>query len=256
MSHHLSATMEDYLEAIHQLKIKEPVVRVKDIAEYLKVKMPSVTSALNTLRNDKLIEHDRYGHVELTTQGREIAEEVHRRHVILVNFLTDILQLAPEQAQLEACELEHGLTPETLRRLMGLLDFVGRCPRSSGDWLEHMRGRWEDRDCDHNCSRCVQQIALPHYGPFRGGGRPESGAVPLGQQQPGFKGMITHVRGHGPIRRRLMEMGVTRGTEIEFERVAPLGDPLEVKLRGYHLTLRREEADHIFVTATPEDSNL
>jgi Fe2+ transport system protein FeoA len=50
-----------------------------------------------------------------------------------------------------------------------------------------------------------------------------------------------------------MEMGVTTGTEIEFERFAPLGDPLQVKVRGYHLSLRRSEARYVYVVgpATP-----
>ena len=77
--------------------------------------------------------------------------------------------------------------------------------------------------------------------------RPGSG-VPLSEQEPGFRGTVVRVRGQEAIRRRLMEMGVTAGTEIEFEREAPLGDPLQVKVRGYHLSLRRTEARHVYVT--------
>lgn len=60
---------------------------------------------------------------------------------------------------------------------------------------------------------------------------------------PGQKAKIVRISGSGPIRRRLLEMGVMPGCEVEMERYAPLGDPMEIKLKGYHLSLRKEEAD-------------
>ncbi len=244
----LSATMEDYLEAIYRLQHSNRVVRVKDIAESLEVKMPSVSAALAALQEEGLVSHEKYGHVELTERGRELAENVHRRHITLVDFLHRILQLEDEEAEEEACKLEHDLSAKTLHRLIGLMEFVEHCPRSGGDWLTHLQGRWEDRGCDHNCRRCVEQIETPSRSPFGWHGGRGHGAT-LDQQRPGFRGRIVRVRGRGPVRRRLMEMGVTAGTEVEFERIAPLGDPMEVKIRGYHLSLRRSEAANIEVEA-------
>lgn len=246
MEAQLSAPMEDYLEAIYELQFTEPVARVKDIAKAMRVRMPSVTSALRTLKSEGLVRHQKYGHVELTERGREIAEQIHRRHITLVDFLKNILQLDDEQAQEEACELEHHLSPLTLRRLLGFMEFVQGCPRSGGDWLVHMRGRWEDTDCDHDCAKCIAQIELPERGPFQPR-EPSARASSLDMQEPGFRGTIVKVAGRGPIRRRLMEMGVTAGTDVEFERVAPLGDPLEIKVRGYHLSLRKDEAANVYV---------
>lgn len=62
---------------------------------------------------------------------------------------------------------------------------------------------------------------------------------------------IVSVGGAVPLRRRLLEMGVLPGTAIEVIRVAPLGDPIEVRLRGYALSLRREDARAIGVELTP-----
>lgn len=59
--------------------------------------------------------------------------------------------------------------------------------------------------------------------------------------------MIREVNGVGPLRRRLLEMGVLPGTAFRVERVAPLGDPIEIRVRGYALSLRRAEAAHILV---------
>jgi len=58
---------------------------------------------------------------------------------------------------------------------------------------------------------------------------------------------ITKVSGDKGIKKRLLEMGFVKGTEIYVEKVAPLGDPMELVLKGYHLSLRRSEADGIAV---------
>lgn len=58
---------------------------------------------------------------------------------------------------------------------------------------------------------------------------------------------VVKVAGQGPLRRRIMDMGIVRGTEILVRKVAPLGDPVEVALRGYELTLRRADIEIIEV---------
>lgn len=61
----------------------------------------------------------------------------------------------------------------------------------------------------------------------------------------GEKGVVKTVGGEGAIRRRLFDMGVTPGAEITLRKKAPLGDPIEVTLRGYELTLRKTEAEFV-----------
>lgn len=63
----------------------------------------------------------------------------------------------------------------------------------------------------------------------------------------GEKGKTTRIEGSGALRRRIMDMGIVRGAEIEMVRDAPLGDPVEFLLKGYNLTLRREEAKTIWL---------
>jgi Fe2+ transport system protein FeoA len=65
--------------------------------------------------------------------------------------------------------------------------------------------------------------------------------------KPGEKGKIVSIGIRGGIRRRLVDIGVVSGTEVEVERVAPLGDPIEIKLKGFHLSLRKEDAAKIQV---------
>lgn len=58
---------------------------------------------------------------------------------------------------------------------------------------------------------------------------------------------VKKLSGAGPVKRRIMDMGITKGTEIYVRKVAPLGDPIEVKVRGYELSLRKADADMIEV---------
>jgi Fe2+ transport system protein FeoA len=63
----------------------------------------------------------------------------------------------------------------------------------------------------------------------------------------GESGIIISVKGEGKIRRRLLDMGLTPGAEIYLRKKAPLGDPIEITLRGYELSLRKEEAKNVEV---------
>ena len=58
---------------------------------------------------------------------------------------------------------------------------------------------------------------------------------------------VTRIKGEGAVKRRIMEMGITKGTEIHVRKVAPLGDPIEVSVRGYELSLRKADAEKISV---------
>ena len=56
---------------------------------------------------------------------------------------------------------------------------------------------------------------------------------------------VVRLHGEGPVKRRIMDMGITRGTEVYIRKVAPLGDPVEVTVRGYELSLRKNDAEII-----------
>lgn len=65
--------------------------------------------------------------------------------------------------------------------------------------------------------------------------------------QIGEKAIVSKIRGEGPIKRRIMDMGVTKNTEITVKKVAPLGDPIEISVRGYELSIRKSDAEIIEV---------
>jgi Fe2+ transport system protein FeoA len=72
--------------------------------------------------------------------------------------------------------------------------------------------------------------------------------TPLSQLQPGEEAVVCQVKAEGRIRQRLLEMGFIRGASLKVEKLAPLGDPMELVIKGYHLSLRREESSCILVT--------
>lgn len=69
----------------------------------------------------------------------------------------------------------------------------------------------------------------------------------LKELKPGEEGTVISIGEKGPMRRRIMDMGVTPGAEVKVIKIAPLGDPIEVNIRGYELSLRKDEAQQIQV---------
>jgi DtxR family transcriptional regulator, Mn-dependent transcriptional regulator len=134
----LSPNMEDYMEAIVVLSEKHRVVRVKDIAQSLSIKMPSVTAALNKLKEQRLIDYEKYGFVELTEKGKEIAERIYFRHRALMEFFNDVLMLDAETSELQACKVEHLLSPEAFQKLYNLLKFVKTEKEAGREWTRRI----------------------------------------------------------------------------------------------------------------------
>ena len=74
---------------------------------------------------------------------------------------------------------------------------------------------------------------------------------PLSALRPGDQATIGRLNGSGPVRRRLLELGLTPGTPVTLVRLAPLCDPMEIRVRGYQLCVRRSEADAVWVQFDP-----
>ena len=131
-----SASMEDYLESILVLGKGKEAVRVSQMSKALGVKMPSVTSALNKLSQEGLVRHKRYGLVQLTPEGEQIAQDVFHRHEALRHFLAEILNIDPETAVDDACKMEHTISPATQEKLAKFVEFVSQPPEGQPRWLK------------------------------------------------------------------------------------------------------------------------
>lgn len=129
----LSASLEDYLEAIFNLADDVGGARSKDIATTLGVTRSSVTGALQLLREKGLADHEPYGCVTLTQRGEAAAREVVRKHDILASFFADVLGVERDVAQRAACQAEHALGSEIISRLLSFIDYVAFSGQSGRD---------------------------------------------------------------------------------------------------------------------------
>lgn len=243
----LSRSHEDYLEAIYNLKVRSQVARVKDIAEEMKVKMPSVTEAIRSLSAKGLVKHEPYENVELTEEGLNRAREIAHRHSAVKEFLISVLGLSDEEAESEACGIEHAIRPETLDKLLKFVDFVRECGGNTPFKINDFKHYIEHGEYPESCN-CAPPHAKRRGRRWRGHQvSPTIKSTKLSDLGPGAKARIAFVSGKGPIRKRLMEMGLTSDARLEVVRVAPFGDPIQIKIRGYYLSLRRSEAEQIEV---------
>ena len=132
----LTPTMEDYLEAIYSISQGKRVVRVKNIAKEVGVKMPTVTNMLKSLSQKGFIDYEKREFLELTPKGRKVGKEIKRRHQIIRNFLTDILKIDSAVADEEACKIEHGMSAGTLDRLTQFIDLARASTGTDPNWHE------------------------------------------------------------------------------------------------------------------------
>ena len=243
----VTESMEDYLKTIFKVIKKQQVARPKDIAKILKVSPPSVTGALHSLAEKEFIHYSPYDLITLTKKGESAAKDVVRRHDVLQNFFEKVLLVEEKEADEVACKMEHAISTNILDRFISFIEFLEVCPRAGEKWISGF-GYY----CDHdgkldNCESCIT-LSLENVRKKKlNGGDKTMAVTQLNELQPGQKGRVVKVTVSGETGRRLVEMGVTSGTMIEIEKVAPFGDPKDIKIKGYHLSLRKEEAAGITV---------
>ena len=133
----LTQSKEDYLEAILVISLEKKWVRVSGLADYLGVKMSSVAAGVRFLAGKGLVNHEKYGYIELTREGVRVAKQVYARHKTLYKFLHDFLGLSEPVAWRDACRMEHVLDAKTMKRLLKFLEFIETCPEGEPLWLSN-----------------------------------------------------------------------------------------------------------------------
>ena len=225
-----SDSVEEYLEAIHFFNEKGEIARNTDLSKRLKVAPPSVTQMIKKLANEGLVEYEPYKGTVLTGKGMAKAQKVVRRHRILERFLHDFLGLKDEKVHEEACRMEHSLSDETALAMCKALENPKTCPDDG----------MEIPQCPLGISECDECESVREEGARRL-------VTELSNLKPGEKGTVHFMRGHTGACQRLLDMGLTRGTEIEVINSAPFRGPVEIKVRGTCLALGRGLASKVFV---------
>ena len=243
----LSSNMEDYLEAIFHIASKKQAARAKDIAERLKVNKSSVTGALRSLSEKGYVNYAPYDIITLTAEGQALAKDVVRRHETLKDFFVKILLLDDDEAEEASCKIEHAISEKILDRLINFVEFMEICPRGGREWLKGFRRHCENGDttvkCTNFISTCLEDLKKREQ-QMRNGSKL---SVPLNEMDPGQRGKIIKIAGRSAISKQLFDMGVSSGSIIEVESLAPHDDKIDIKVRGYHLSLSGEDAGRISV---------
>ena len=132
----LSKSLEDYLEAIHMVAQKKKIVRVKDLIKMLDVKTASVIGALKKLEQRGLVEHEHYGYIELTPEGKKKALRIYEKHTVLIRFLTEFLKVNEKTAEKDACLIEHFISDETFSKIIQMIQVLETEPAKIPSWFK------------------------------------------------------------------------------------------------------------------------
>lgn len=229
----LTQSQEDYLETILDLVSTKKRATVSDIARRQGVAKPSVVKAIKKLRKMGLAKQEPYSDIALTEEGTELAKRVRLRHDILLHFLSGFLGVNREDAENDACLLEHHLSECTTERLIAFIelnkDNAVRVEKgvnfTPGSFIEREPCKYEEHN-EMKASKTLDRLGV------------------------GQKGIVVALNAKGKIRRRLQDLGLVKNVVVEVVNTAPLNDPIDIKVKGFDLALRRDEAALIEVETT------
>ncbi len=247
----LTASMEDYLEAIYHIVRKKQAARAKDIARRLAVNNSSVTGALRTLSEKGFINYAPYDVITLTPKGRLHAEDVVRRHEALMDFFTQVLCVDDQEASDAACKMEHAISRTILDRLIRFVEFLEICPRGGESLIQGFRNHCgQDENfitCSDSLAECLEVLQKRQL-EIEDERLDTVSLRDLGLSQ---RGKIISIKGKGGASRKLSELEITPGSMVEVLQILPETAAIEIKVRGYRLTLSKDDAARIQVERYP-----
>ncbi len=221
----ISSSLEDYLEAIAEIIEEQGHAHTKEIADHLKVKMPSVTNALQALSARGLIHYQSHSPVFLTPAGAETAAVIRHRHNALRNFFCDILKLPANESNDAACKVEHIIGEKVMSRIVLLSEAIA-----------------VREDCAE--LRAYLNQTLPQLNSETS---EQEQLISLDQLPVGARGVVVKVAENLRGIKNFADLGLVSGTLLEMEGTAPLGDLMRIKVMGSSLSLRKSDATHIWL---------
>ncbi len=243
--------MEDYLEAIYHIVSEKKAARAKDIAIRMAVNSASVTGALRLLSEKGHINYAPYDLITLTTGGETLARDIVRRHEILKDFFTKVLDVDELEAENNACKMEHAISPAIIDRLVRFVEFIQICPRGGKEWIGGFRQFCDKNDalsgCENTISKCLDDLKKRQK-QFR---QTNQETITLESLASGQVARLIRVKGKGTIANQLKELDITPGSIIELEKLETATNRINIKVRGYHLSLRKDDLSKIELAVIP-----
>jgi len=218
LNHEFNIAPEMYLKTIYNLEEKMGSAKTGDVAKILGITPGSVTNTLEVLETKGLVVRDPYRGVKLTNSGRKIALLVFRRHRLAERLLTDVLHCNWTDSHDEACKLEHAISEPLALSIEKTLGGPPVCPH--GNPIPDETG----------------QI------------KPVNGQ-PLSELRSGESAIVTRIPDENTsLLRYLLDLGMTPGTKIKVEEVAPFRGPMLVKVGASSYPLGADVAAGIYVS--------
>ena len=113
----ISKALEEYLKTMYILQVQDKELRVTDIANQMNISKPSVTKAINSLKENGLVDYETYGKIELTENGNDLAKKILEAYDISYVFFKDVLGLDDEESKREAEKLKLTMEDNTINNL-------------------------------------------------------------------------------------------------------------------------------------------
>lgn len=120
----LSHSMAHYLVTLRDLHARQGYARVSDVAEELDVTKGTVSVQMRQLKEKGFVDEDDHRHLRLTPAGEALARQVVNNRETIIQFLNKVLEVEGEQAEVDACKIEHLLSPETSQQILGLVQLL------------------------------------------------------------------------------------------------------------------------------------
>ena len=219
----LSTSMENYLETILWISEKEGSAHITEIAERLEIAASSVHETIRKLSNLSLVKQEKYGPVILTEKGEKYAKSIACKHQIIKQFLVEILEVNEKTADQDACMIEHEISNQTMTALLKYLRQNSEVDEEKICIKKYLLKEGNEKDMEVKNIESLDNLKV------------------------GDSGVIKRIKAKGKLKKKLLEMGITKGSKVKIVGKAPLGDPLEINIRGYNLSLRKKEAENIYL---------
>jgi DtxR family Mn-dependent transcriptional regulator len=215
----ITARIEDYVKEIFLLESTGREITVTDLAKRLGVTKATASATVKRLAQAKILNHEHYGSLSLTAEGRREGFSVYRRHEGLRAFFHELLGVDRARSSEMACGTEHYMDTATNNRLYGMIEFIRRAKADKEPWVDELFNSME------------KQVLLSH---------------PLSVMEDGEKGFVARLTADEKLRKRLINTGFTTGVGITCLSTY-LTDPLRVSLDGKELAIPRYEASAVWV---------
>jgi DtxR family transcriptional regulator, Mn-dependent transcriptional regulator len=236
----MNNSTQEYLEALFTLTLDGHKAATSEIAQKMNVTPASVTEKLKKLAEDGYVLYAPYQGVSLTARGFKEAQNMTRKHRLMERFLHDVLHIGNEKVHDEACAMEHGLSDETERALCQSLKSPSKCPDDQQEIPACNLQFGSCEECQSWKGQNLQEV-----------GKRKTNIVSIASLKERQEAKVAFIRGDNKSLKRLQDMGLTPGTTIRVNRIAPLKGPVEISLRGCKVALGDEVACNVFVEREP-----